>query len=478
MADQWEPIRIYSYLGESRPDLSVTRERVVSYLNGADPDSVERAGRSYVEAAKLIKGEGGVQGALMKAAKDLSEVWSGDGAKQALKALRLLHASAGALGEAMQKTGEPMQKYAERVRHYRSTVPAPAGNPEQNSGGGMTNGGPSGGSGGGTGGGTGETAPPVIQGGGDGGGSGGMGYAPLDADADERARKHLESLNNEIADINARIADGLAFELPTINPLTVDTQPANKLNAPTVTDLSNGNGDGRWNGGTSDPDVTAGAGDRTGSGSTGTGSGGTGDGTNGSNGDGTGKGDGNGDQGDGTTQPQDPGGQGQDDPSTGDDPTTQQPGTETPQQDQPGGQDQQQDVPPVITAEDSGTDLAQTTTQPPATTTTPNPYATTPNPYTSTPPGILPTTQPPGGTPFTGGGPTAGGPWYGTGGPAATSPAVLRGGGAPGNGFMAFPAGAMGAGAQDHCDEHTREYYDSEPDIWSPPVPTSPEKLC
>ncbi|MNC97075.1 hypothetical protein D3C83_146190 [compost metagenome] len=69
------------------------------------------------------------------------------------------------------------------------------------------------------------------------------------------------------------------------------------------------------------------------------------------------------------------------------------------------------------------------------------------------------------------------GPWYGGGGAPATSPSVLRSTPGNGNGFMAFPPGAMGAGGQNNSDEHTREYYDSEADIWSPPVETSPDKL-
>ncbi|WP_406673539.1 hypothetical protein WBK31_30400 [Nonomuraea sp. N2-4H] len=468
MADQWEPIRIYSYLGATKPDISVTRERVVSYLNGTDPDRIEAAGKSYVEAAKLIKGEGGVQGALMKAAKDLSEVWRGPSARQAMKALRLLHASAGALGDAMQKTGEPMKKYAERVRHYRSTVPAPAVAP------GLVNRGVTGGqSGGGIG--TDGTAPPLITGSGLNGGS----YTPLAPLADEQARRHLENLNIEIVDINLQIAEGLAFQLPEITPLTVDTQPAKKLHVPGVTDTSGSGGDGRWTGGSGSEGSygTGGSGHTGGSGNGGTGSGGTGDGSNGT---GTGS-DGSGGTGDGTTKPQDPGQQGQDDPSNGGDPTTQQPGTGDQQQQQP-GQDQQQqpgqeEAPAVIGGPDNQrTELAQTptATQPPPTTTTPNPYTSTPNPYVSTPPTIFPNTQPPGSTPYGG---TGVGPWYGGGGAPATSPSVLRSTPGNGNGFMAFPPGAMGAGGQNNSDEHTREYYDSEADIWSPPVETSPDKL-
>ena len=122
MAENWKPIKLYVYLGSSTPPESTTRETVLEYLNGTDPDAIERAGRSYVEAAKLVQGDAGVQGAVMKAAASLASVWRGGDAAQALKALRLLHASAGALGQAMKQTGEPLTKYAGEVRRYRTMV--------------------------------------------------------------------------------------------------------------------------------------------------------------------------------------------------------------------------------------------------------------------------------------------------------------------------------------------------------------------
>ncbi|GAA3242622.1 hypothetical protein [Nonomuraea helvata] len=457
--DSWEPIRLYDYLGDPTPDSTVTREKVVSYLNNTDPDKIESAGKSYIEAAKLVLGKDGIEGALWKAADELKEVWRGQGATDALKALRLLHASATALGEAMKQTGEPMTKYAERVRHYRATVPTlmwgqdPAADEAATYG--LNR--------------TGTTSPTTKS---ENTGGGTTGSPPSAAtDVNAQARKHLEKLNNEITDLNAKLAEGLNFKMPAITPITVDTTKAPHINPGSGTNVPTGKTT-YWHGGGND-----------GSGSTGS----TGGGREGSDGrDDPGQGR---DQTSGQNNNQDrPGqdqdkGQDQNDPSTGtQDPTSpQQPGDTSAQQPPSQSQDgtQQQDVPPVLGA-DNKTQLADAS---PPTTTTVGPHQSTTTPYTQ-----LPTTTPvPTSTanPFTAnpfttvpGQPGSGGTWYGGGGTAATSPAVI-GGRVPGSGsgLMGYPpVGGVGAG-QEQRNETTREFYDPDGDAWSSPHPVGPEKI-
>lgn len=465
MGDQWQPIRVYSYLGDPKPGFGVTRQRVVDYLNGADPDSVEQAGHSYVEAAKLIRGRDGIQGALMKAAEELSEVWRGEGATEALKALRLLHASAGALGDAMDSTGEPMTRYAEAIRRYRSSVPAPSGGAKNTDGGGTT--------------------PPVI--GQDTGSWGTGGTAAVLAD--DAARGHLERLNNEIAVLNSQIADGLAFKLPDIQPLDVDTVRADRLDPGSGTNTPTGT-TAYWNGeGSSGGDGSGQAGTAAGAGGTGSGgaarSGGGSGAPNSPGGPQDPSQDSPQDQGPGQGQGQDGDagqGQGQDGNAGPGGQNPAQPGADA----APQGPGDQQDVPPIIG--DTSTQLAdaapptaqpQTTTPQTATTLTPQPtsqpttHPTTGNVYATpnvhTPPGQFSTTP----SPYT---PNSG-TWYGSGGAAtAAGPAVLRGGApTPGGGVMAYPPGM--SAAHDEGQEHTREIYDPEGDFWSTPQSTSPHRI-
>ncbi|MFI6733797.1 WXG100 family type VII secretion target [Nonomuraea sp. NPDC050451] len=443
MGDEWKPIRLYDYLGDSKPGIFVTRAQVVSYLKATDPDRIESAGNSYIKAAELVHGKSGLEGTLMKAAEELAEVWRGDGATTALEALRLLHASAAALGDAMEKTGKPMVQYAQQLRTSKTTMPGPTAlsittnvdnEPSTN-------------------------LNPQL---------GSAGYL-----VDVAARNHLEQLNNKINDLNAQMAEGLAFKLPEIQPMVVETQKQDHLDPGSGTNTPSGEtrywtGDGTGDGskGSTGTDGTTGTGR---------------DGSDGSNGS-----DGKGDQNPGKDQDpgrDDPGqdpGKGQDDPSTGDPSDPQQPGNGTgtggsPQK--PGDQDQS--VPPVIGADPPKTQLADAGNPTFPTTTTPTtgyPQQSTPNLLTNPP-----TTQVPTSTPFSPvPGQGAGGPgtWYGMGGSGSgAAPAVLRGGaGASGPGIMAYPPGGMGAGG-DQRSERDREIYDPEGDIWSSTHQTSPDRI-
>ncbi|WP_043620954.1 hypothetical protein [Nonomuraea candida] len=481
MADHWEPIRIFDYLGENDPGEGTTRDQVVSWLNEADPDRIESAGKSFVNAAKLIRGEDGVQGALMRAAEELSSVWRGEGATTALESLRLLYASAGALGAAMHDTGAPMEQYAQQVRQYRATMPADT--ILENAGGGMTHNGGNYGANGGSGFGTGQpgyTPPPVLEG--DGGGmTGGPSNEPIFT-PDEAARRHLKSLNEEIARLNSSMAEGLAFRLPDITVMDVSLQQQGAVDVGSGS-RSGGGETTYWNGGGSGAGGTGPGGSGSGSGGAG-GTGGAGSGAGNSGGSGA---DGGTDPSQRPVQPQDPDGttpgQDQDQPGSTDpqDPSApRQPGDSS--QEQPAGQDQDagdqpQDVPAVIG--DDRTQLAENTPAPgpgtsanPGTSTNPNAW----NPATTTtPPPTL--TNPVTGTPY--GNQPNGGMWYGTNSPAAAAtPAVLRGGGVTGtgSGFMAYPPGGA-APLSGESDEHTREYYDSERDMWSVSIVTGPDKL-
>ncbi|MGP3911800.1 WXG100 family type VII secretion target [Nonomuraea sp. 10N515B] len=468
MADHWEPIRVYE-VEVTAPNCDTTKQQIVTWLESTNPDRIESAGQGYVEAAKLIRDEGGVQDAIMDAASGLARVWRGESATKALKALRLLYASAGALADAMHDTGQPMTDYAREVRTTREKVAsAPANNGSllyNDTGRLYTNGGNYGAYGG-SGLGTGQTGytPPLITGNGD------LSNTPLlppALQADAQARRDLEALNIKIDSLNRQLAEGLAFQMPDIAPLEVELEKQSKLDPGSGTRTPTGTTT-YWNGGGSD-------------------GGGPGSGV-------TGGGDtGNGSDSRGDT-PQDPGRtdpeQGRDDPST-DDPSTDPRDPSTPEQPgrgedpQPTGQnpgqdgaDRQQDVPAVIGADNRDqTQLADagnpTTTTPPGTTT--NPYQTTPNAT------VIPTTtQPPATTPnpYAAGQPGAG-TWYGTSGTApAATPAVLRGGAAtPGSGFMAYPPGAGMGAVGSEGDERTREIYDPEPGIWSVSHETSPEKI-
>ncbi|MFC4015648.1 WXG100 family type VII secretion target [Nonomuraea purpurea] len=433
MADHWEPIRVYE-VGVTAPDSSTTRAQVVGWLDNTDPGGIESAGESYVYAAQKLRGdEGSVQSHLMTAANKLTGAWRGQDATQVLEALRLLYASAGALGEAMHGTGTQMKEYGQAVSRARSSVPAETPTDE------------------GDGGGMGSVPSSEIM------------YEAPSTDPDAAARRHMERLNNQISTINSQISEGLAFQLPEITPIEVTTRRQDRLdpnggtNVPTGrTTYWDGGGDGT--GGSSGSNGSAGS-DRT-----------------------TGGGDGSGSQRD-TPQDQDqrtPPDQRGDDPSA-DPQHPDQPGGADDSQNQPGDQGQnqdgsdrpQEDVPPVIGGNDDRTQLADTNTPP--TTTTPNGNPTT-NPYQHTPNTVFPTQTPSGtSTPFGGGG---GSTWYGTsGGAPAASPAVLRGGATPGSGLMGYPPLGMGAAAANEGGEREREIYDPDPGVWHIPHNTSPDKI-
>ncbi|WP_431915736.1 hypothetical protein [Nonomuraea jabiensis] len=447
MGDEWKPIRLYDYLGNSKPGIFVTRAQVVSYLKATDPDRIESAGNSYVKAAELVHGKNGLEGTLLKAAEELAEVWRGEGATTALEALRLLHASAAALGDAMEKTGKPMVEYARQLRTSKTTMPGPTALSTTTN---VDN----------------EPATnlnPQL---------GTAGYL-----VDVAARAHLEQLNNKINDLNAQMADGLAFKLPEIQPMVVETQKQQPLDPGSGTQTPSGEtrywtGDGTGDGS---------------KGSTGSDGSGTGGGRDGSDGP-----DGKGDQNPGKDQDpgrDDPGqdpGKGQDDPSTGtqDPGNPQQPGSGTgtggsPQK--PGDPDQS--VPPVIGADPPKTQLADAGNPNfPTTNTTPTPGTGYPQQSTPTVLTNPPTTQTPTSTPFSsvpGQGAGGSGTWYGAGGSsgAGATPTVLRGGsGASGTGLMAYPPGGAGAGGEQRGEQH-REIYDPEGDVWSSPHPTSPDRI-
>ncbi|MFF4619819.1 WXG100 family type VII secretion target [Nonomuraea jabiensis] len=440
MGDEWKPIRVYDYLGESKPGIFVTRAQVVSYLKATDPDRIESAGNSYVKAAELVHGKNGLEGTLLKAAEELAEVWRGDGATTALEALRLLHASAAALGDAMEKTGKPMVEYAQQLRTSKTTMPGPTALSTT----------------------TNVDNEPTMN------------FNPQLGTAgylvDVAARAHLEQLNNKINDLNAKMADGLAFKLPEIQPMVVETQKQQPLDPGSGTKTPSGEtrywtGDGTGDGS---------------KGSTGSDGGSTGGGRDGSDG----KGDDNPgkDQDPGRDDPgQDPG-KDQDDPSTGtkDPDSPQQPGSDTGNGGSPQKQgDQDQSVPPVIGADPPKTQLADagnpnfpTTT----TATTGYPQQSTPTLLTNPPTTLMPTSTPFSSVPGQSGG---AGTWYGAGGPsgAGATPAVLRGGsGASGTGLMAYPPGGAGAGGEEG-GERNREIYDPEGDVWSSAHPTSPDRI-
>ncbi|WP_433437711.1 hypothetical protein [Nonomuraea sp. CA-141351] len=435
MGNEWKPIKVHDNLGNPKPGIFVTRSTVVSYLKSTDPDRIESAGNSYIKAAGLVHGKDGLEGRILKAAEGLAAVWRGSGATTALEALRLLHASAAALGDAMEKTGKPMVEYAQQLRTSKTTMPAgDASDRKTNVDNEPT---------------TSTTAPqPNFQ------------VPSLQAQlADMAARGHLEQLNNKIIELNGQMADGLAFQLPKIAPMVVDTQKAPHIDPGSGTKTPSGQTK-YWNG-----DGSSGSNGSDGSGDTGGQKG-----SDGKDGQDPGK-----SQDPGQDQGQDDPGKGQDDPSTGtqDPANPQQPGSDPAQK--PGDQDQS--VPPVIGADSPKTQLADAG-NPPLTTTTPPttgyPQAT-PNLLTHTPTTQMPTSTPFPGLPGQGG---SGGTWYGTGGAGSgAAPAVLRGGpGTTGSGLMGYPPGGMGAGS-DQGTERNREIYDPEGDVWSPAHQISPDRI-
>lgn len=214
MGSGWKPIKIYKTLdgvGIGKP----TREQVESMLNSTDPDAVESAGRSLVKAAELLNGTGqdaGLRGALRKAAEDLAEAWSGPAAAKAQEALRSLYATTDSLGEAMRATGEPLQEYAGRLRHYRANMPGQStSNSDARPGEPAPSPGP----------------PPVT---------------------DEHFQEHLRRLNSEVIGLNARLPDGVAYDLPQIGSYAIELPDAPPIDTGSDPDLPVTVDDVAWSG--------------------------------------------------------------------------------------------------------------------------------------------------------------------------------------------------------------------------------------
>ncbi|WP_371783341.1 hypothetical protein [Streptosporangium subroseum] len=225
----WELIKIYSTL-YGLDEGKLTRAQIEQKLKATDPDRLEQAGKAFLAGSELLGGksggngggEFGIQAAISSAAKQLAEAWSGEDAAEVQTTLRKLHATAGALGDAMLATGVPLSWYAERLRHYRDTIPAaPLPGPGQSR----------------------------LSSGPEGVGGGTIGAPPAIIDPDKPAQTHLRNFNKEIEEINATLADGLAFDLPSVEPIAF----APKTKAPSVTiDTSyvpHTRSEGVWSGG-------------------------------------------------------------------------------------------------------------------------------------------------------------------------------------------------------------------------------------
>ncbi|MEU6407427.1 hypothetical protein [Microbispora sp. NPDC046933] len=463
----WEPIKVYASLDGLDPD-NLSREQIKQKLDAAKPDEVRRAGQAFIDAADLVGGkvggngpsETGIQAALSRTAKDLSEVWRGPAAEQVQSALRALYATAGALGDAMTASGAAMSWYADVVRDARANFPAATSGSDEGAGGGTTG------------------SPPP--------------------DPDEAARNHFRALNEKIQEANNAFAEGLAFDLPAIEPLHIDLGSSPRIHvggtgAPVTST------DGVWHGGsygdgTTGSDTTGsdtggsdtGGSDTGGSGSTGSsgsGSGGgghSGSGSGGADGPGSGNGTGNGTAGSspGPGGSPDPGqaGTGQADPGqpgTGPEQTTAQTTA------QPGGSGDGSGTAPAVIGGSDRTDLANTHPLPAGTT----PAGTTPDVLTGYPDSRIPVTTagpastlPPGGVIGAYGGARTG---YGTG-VAGEGGAVLggyrTGQSGAGSSFLPYAPAAGGAGAGGE-DEREREIYDPEPDVWRVTSAISPDRI-
>ncbi|WP_432930047.1 WXG100 family type VII secretion target [Microbispora sp. CA-135349] len=440
----WEPIKVYASLYGLDQD-TLSREQIKQKLDASKPDEVYRAGQAFIDAADLVGGkvggngpsEIGIQAALSRTAKELAEVWRGPAAEQVQSALRALYATAGALGEAMTRSGVALSSYADAVRDAKTNFPAAPSGSDENAGGGTT----------------GSPAP----------------------DPDETARTHFRALNQRIQEVNDSFAEGLAFQLPAIEPLRIDLANSPRIHvggtgAPVTSS------DGVWHG-RSYGDGTAGSG-YAGPGSTGSGSGGPGSGGTGADGSGV---DGSGGAGGpGTTSPSpDPGGSpdpgqastGQTDPGQADQGQT-GPGPASGSGDGPGT------APAVIGGSDR-TDLATTHPLPGGTV----PAGAAPPTLTGYPDPHIPVTTagptgalPPGGVIGTYGGARTG---YGVG-AAGEAGAVLggyrTGQGGAGSSYLPYAPAAGGAGAGGQ-DEREREIYDPEPDVWRVTSAISPDRI-
>ncbi|MGW5261240.1 WXG100 family type VII secretion target [Microbispora sp. NPDC004025] len=470
----WEPIKVYASLDGLDPE-NLSREQIKQKLDAASPDAVRRAGQAFIDAADLVGGkvggngpsEMGIQAALSRTAKELASVWRGPAAEQVQSALRALYATAGALGDAMTASGAAMSWYADVVGDAKTNFPAAPGGSDQGAGGG-TSGTPS------------PTPSPTSS------PSASPRTFPTPSPSpgptpyltgDEAARAHFRKLNQQIQEANNAFAEGLAFELPAIEPLHIDLEDSPRIRvggtgAPTTTS------GGVWRGG-SYGDGTTGSGS-TGSGSGGSGSGGgghSGGGSGGTDGSGSGGGTGSGGTGsggggaDGSGGTGDPGAGGL--PGTGGAPGAGQPGTG-----QPGGSGDGSGTAPAVIGGGS-TDLATTHplpgATPPAGTTTPNALTGYPDPRLPLPTAGPTGTLPPGGVIGVYGGARTG---YGAG--VAAEGGGLLGGyragqSGAGSSFLPYaPAGGAGTGGQ---DEREREIYDPEPDVWRVTSTTSPDRI-
>ncbi|MEV4328342.1 hypothetical protein [Microbispora rosea] len=454
----WELIKIYETLyGLDQGNL--TREQIKQKLDAAKPDDVGRAGQTFLDAADLVGGtiggngpsEAGIQAALSRTAKELAQVWRGPAAVQVQSALRALYATAGALGDAMTSSGAAMSWYASVVKNAQANFPAATDTSNEGAGGGTTG------------------SPPT--------------------DADEAARNHFRKLNEDIQQANNAFAEGLAFELPAIEPMTIDLTRSPRVHvggtgAPvTSTGAWHGStgdgtsGSGTSGSGTSGSDTSGTGGSGTGgSGSTGSGSNGSGSGGDGSTGgpgsDGTGSGDTGGSSDTGQTGP---GQTGTGQTGTGQSDTGQNAG-------QPGGSGDGSGTAPAVIGGSDRTDLANAHPLPVGT----NPAGATPNALTGYPDPHLPVTTagptgtlPPGGVIGTYGGQRGGfGTAFGVGG-AQAGESVLGGlrPGQTGAGSSFMPYGPGGAAGSEGREERQREIYDPEPDVWRVTSTISPDRI-
>ncbi|MBE3008822.1 hypothetical protein IL992_06420 [Microbispora sp. NEAU-D428] len=444
----WELIKIYESL-YGLDSGNLTREQIKQKLDAAKPDDMGRAGQAFLDAANLVGGtiggngpsEAGIQAALSRTAKELAQVWRGPAAVEVQSALRALYATAGALGDAMASSGAAMSWYASVVKEAQANFPAATDKSDEGAGGGTTG------------------SPPT--------------------DADEAARNHFRKLNEDIQQANNAFADGLAFELPAIEPMTIDLSQSPRIHvggtgAPvTSTDAWHGGSYGDGTSGSGTGSNTGGSGS-TGSGSSGSGSGGGGHSGGGSGSDSHGS-DGSGGTGtDGSGSAGDPGGSS----DTGQTGTGQNAGQNT---GQPGGSGDGSGTAPAVIGGSDRTDLANAHPLPVGT----NPAGTTPNGLTGYPDAHAPTTAgptgtlPPGGVIGTYGGQRGGfGTGFGVGG-AQAGESVLGGlrPGQAGAGSSFMPYGPAGAAGSEGREEREREIYDPEPDVWRVTSAISPDRI-
>ncbi|MEU7896858.1 WXG100 family type VII secretion target [Nonomuraea sp. NPDC049152] len=463
----WANIKIYSFLYELGDEKGLTHAQIKAFLDNTNPESLRRAGEEFVFAAAKLDDQSGLQARVMRTHRALVTSWHGKDAAQAQKTLREIHGTAKALHDALKSTGEQLKKYAKALEHYKSNVPG--GTISLNGGStgsslysdyGLNPPAPS------TGSSSTYSVPEWLTPPTSGNSKPSVASNPL---GDILAREHLRKLNNEIAEINMALPEGLAFALPEVKPLDFSGHKADNV---TVRDDRVPDSTSRtWTSGSDSPG---------GSGSSNTG--GPGSSSPGPEQPGGGQDPGPGDPKPQDPQPQDPK---PEDPKPQDpkpqDPQPQDPTPGTPEPSpqppgQPGGTPEtpggQPTTPPVIGGDESrGTDLADaTTTAPnpvtPTTTTTPPADYLGPNPppRTTTTPLVTPNMIGPDGVIGREGG-VMGYGTFGSGNPAA-APGVLRGTGGMGSSMYPFAPGGMGGAASEGCDERDRQIYDPEGDAF------------